>query len=204
MTRQDVTADAVLDAYMQGFNFKQIAEMFRCSDTLVKQRLMSIGEYEPKKIHKAEHGTRTMYVHHGCRCEACCKAEHEQYLKRPEAKLRRRVYSKHGDADCQPRRYDGHWKRQDNKRRYAILGSNPIHWTDIAERFDYRCAICGCDVDPSDTWESQTGRKCFGRNYPTVDHIVPISLGGKDTDDNVQLVCKHCNSKKGTRLEVSA
>ena len=56
----------------------------------------------------------------------------------------------------------------------------------------------------SDVWINDTGRKCFGRKYPTVDHIIPIKMGGTDTPDNVQLACKHCNSKKGARLEVSA
>ena len=67
-----------------------------------------------------------------------------------------------------------------------------------------KCAICGGEVDPTDRWVSESGRHCFGRNYPTVDHVVAIKNGGADTFDNVQLVHKHCNSKKGARLEVSA
>ena len=66
------------------------------------------------------------------------------------------------------------------------------------------CAICGTKVDPCDKWINESGRYCFGRNYPTVDHIVAIKNGGTDTYDNVQLACKRCNSKKGARLEVSA
>lgn len=50
----------------------------------------------------AEHGTRTMYVHYGCRCDACCKAEHEQYLKRKEAQQRKRLHSKWGDNSDNP------------------------------------------------------------------------------------------------------
>lgn len=154
----------------------------------------------------AEHGTRTMYVHYGCRCEACCRAEHEQYLKRPEAQKRRRVSSRWGEQDY--RKSDA--KRESDERRRAAMCSRPhahggqIRWFEIADDFDMKCAICGEEVDPSDTWVNDTGRPCFGRNYPTVDHIVAIKNGGTDTFDNVQLAHKHCNSKKGTRSEVGA
>lgn len=151
----------------------------------------------------AEHGTRTMYVHYGCRCEACCRAEHEQYLKRPESKSRKRVYSKHGDI---PKPSKSTVKRRENdKRRIAMLKGNserrkPIGWRDIADKFDMRCAICGCEVDPSDVWINENGRSCQGRRYPTVDHIIPLKHGGMDVIENVQLTCKHCNSKKGAKV----
>ena len=35
----------------------------------------------------------------------------------------------------------------------------------------------------------------------TLDHIVPRSRGGADTDSNLQLLCPACNSKKGTRTQ---
>lgn len=153
----------------------------------------------------AEHGTRTMYVHYGCRCEACCKAEHEQYLKRPEAKLRKRTYSKHGNV---PKIAKSERQRiYDATRRLAMRSREhehtaPISWREIADAFDMKCAICGCEVDPQDTWINETGRKCFGRSYPTVDHIVSLKNGGTDTFDNVQLACKRCNSIKGAKTEV--
>ena len=157
----------------------------------------------------AEHGTRTMYVHYGCRCEACCRAEHGQYLKRPEAKKRQRVFSKWGEIERRsPNKSEA--KRQANIKRWSALSKRPhahkgrIRWQEIADEFDMTCAICGTKVDPCDKWINESGRYCFGRNYPTVDHIVAIKNGGTDTYDNVQLACKRCNSKKGARLEVSA
>ena len=36
------------------------------------------------------------------------------------------------------------------------------------------------------------------RNFH-IDHIEPKSKGGQDTDDNLQLLCGHCNSVKGNR-----
>ena len=34
----------------------------------------------------------------------------------------------------------------------------------------------------------------------SVDHIVPRSQGGTDDDDNLQLLCRSCNSSKGGRF----
>lgn len=154
----------------------------------------------------AEHGTRTMYVHYGCRCDECCKAEHRQYLKRSEAKGRSRTFSKWGTDEI-PAPVKRESQRRSDANRYKILGersfthTHQIRWTEIAERFDMKCAICGCDVNQNDFWINEKGRKCFGRAYPTVDHIIPLKCGGTDSFDNVQLTCKHCNSKKGARYE---
>jgi hypothetical protein len=37
----------------------------------------------------------------------------------------------------------------------------------------------------------------------TLDHIVPWSLGGPDTEDNLQTLCAPCNSRKGDRIRGS-
>lgn len=151
-------------------------------------------------MHVAKHGTRTMYVHYGCRCDECCRAEHAQYLKRPEAKARKHTYSKHGDI---PLTAKSDSKRASDRRRWTAIASRPrahaktIRWQEVAELYGMTCSMCGIKTDPTDTWLSETGRKCFGRRYPTVDHIVAIKNGGTDTFDNVQLLCKRCNSKKG-------
>lgn len=205
MTRRDVDTVVVVGLYKQGVIPADIARMFNCSGAMIRDRLKRVGVYVKKPTpKKAEHGTRTMYVHHGCRCEACCRAEHEQYLKRPEVKLRRRTNSKHGDK--QPIKS----KSKQGAERWSALRNRehdcqkPIHWKQLTKRFGMNCAICGCETDPNDFWIDNNGRKCFGRSYPTVDHIVPLKLGGTDTFDNVQLACKRCNSKKGSRLEVFA
>lgn len=159
----------------------------------------------PRGQRTARHGTRTMYTHYGCRCEACCKAEHQQYLKRKETQQRRRTNSKWGDGEYNPSLSKSESQRRSDANRYKALTKdghayrNRIRWYDIAEQFNMTCAICGCKVDPTDTWTNKNGCICFGRKYPTVDHIIPLKYGGTDTLDNVQLACKRCNSAKGAR-----
>lgn len=53
----------------------------------------------------------------------------------------------------------------------------------VYERDGHACVECGCADDLS------------------LDHIVPWSWGGPDTEDNLRTLCRPCNSRKGDRLE---
>jgi 5-methylcytosine-specific restriction endonuclease McrA len=47
------------------------------------------------------------------------------------------------------------------------------------------------------------GNKCLycgATKRLTVDHIVPIKLGGPNIITNLQLLCRSCNSRKGTKI----
>lgn len=50
-------------------------------------------------------------------------------------------------------------------------------------------------------WERDnfTCRSCGSRKYLSVDHIIPESKGGDTNMDNLQTLCKRCNSKKGDK-----
>lgn len=59
----------------------------------------------------------------------------------------------------------------------------------------------------SQWWKRRVARGichyCGGRFSPkelTMDHIVPISKGGKSTRGNVAPCCKECNTKKKSKL----
>lgn len=55
---------------------------------------------------------------------------------------------------------------------------------EVFERDAYRCVTCG-------SWRSLT-----------CDHIVPESLGGETALENLQTMCRGCNSRKGTKSGV--
>lgn len=60
------------------------------------------------------------------------------------------------------------------------------------------CKICGGLCDYND-YEIKDDTIIVGNNYPSIDHIKPISKGGSHTWDNVQLSHKLCNSIKSDK-----
>jgi 5-methylcytosine-specific restriction endonuclease McrA len=57
-------------------------------------------------------------------------------------------------------------------------------WKVVCAKFENRCPACG--------------KSC----KLTADHIIPLSKDGSHNIENIQPLCKSCNSRKGTRLIV--
>lgn len=63
----------------------------------------------------------------------------------------------------------------------------------VFERDGWICQLCGDPVDPT--------RSPGDPMSATVDHVVPVSLGGDHTQDNCQLAHRACNSSKGNQID---
>ncbi len=77
-----------------------------------------------------------------------------------------------------------------NIRRRALEHNaiDTLTATDIKLAFEKQCGLCA-------------GIHCripMGHKY-TIDHKTPFFRGGNNTPDNIQLLCKPCNSSKGIR-----
>lgn len=71
--------------------------------------------------------------------------------------------------------------------RYARIkgnGGSFTHdeWNDLCALFGNVCLSCGSD------------------GPLTKDHVIPVTLGGKNTIDNLQPLCQTCNSRKGAKI----
>jgi len=60
-------------------------------------------------------------------------------------------------------------------------GVTAKQWREIRAAFDGKCAYCG---EPADT----------------LDHVIPLSLGGQHEPGNVVPACKRCNFRKHTKI----
>lgn len=102
-------------------------------------------------------------------------------------------------GSCKAGREREQWQGRNRRRRAALrqVPSEPYTLAEIAERDGYCCQLCRAPVDMDVPWPD--------RWSPTIDHVLPLALGGDDTRANVQLAHLACNSSKGaTMLEVAA
>ena len=83
--------------------------------------------------------------------------------------------------------YEWHWARGRKLKR--IPGDTPLRRKipevlrlAVYERDGHKCLHCGTTERLS------------------LDHIHPFSLGGPDTLENLQTICRPCNSRKGARV----
>jgi 5-methylcytosine-specific restriction endonuclease McrA len=78
--------------------------------------------------------------------------------------------------------------RMNAKRHELTKNDSPLSWTDIQFLVELQHNECiGC-------------ARTFSNELPyTLDHIHPLSKGGVLRLDNVQLLCRSCNSSKGNR-----
>ena len=58
------------------------------------------------------------------------------------------------------------------------------------------CQICGKPCDYSDYRYNENNIFIAGEDYPSKDHIVPLSLGGLHSWDNIRLAHRGCNSRE--------
>jgi hypothetical protein len=59
------------------------------------------------------------------------------------------------------------------------------------------CYLCGkpCDFDDIDK-----AKNAIGRNYPSIDHMIPVVRGGLHSWKNVKLAHVGCNASKGAKV----
>jgi hypothetical protein len=73
--------------------------------------------------------------------------------------------------------------RDSNRSRRAMPDTEwRVLRQQIFARDEYVCQYCGANEDL------------------TCDHIIPLSRGGTNDDDNLTTACRSCNSSKGSRL----
>lgn len=133
-------------------------------------------------------------------CARSAKRQHDalrmERLRRPKARVVCAECKETFEAKSRKAKYcsnrcrkhargDGH---QSRARKFGVK-REPFGVAEIYERDNWTCGICGDHVDPERKWPDQM--------CPSLDHIVPLSMGGSHTRDNAR--CAHwlCNSLRG-------
>lgn len=146
-----------------------------------KKKLLLIEEeeFEKRKQHPAIDYSVTVILRLSTLKGYIYDRKSETFYKNDIVSLANRLKNKNGsfyldrfiwDAICRVER-----GRVSNKMRFAIM-----------RRDGYRCCHCG-------------KRDTDGASLE-IDHIIPVSKGGKSVYDNLQTLCHNCNVEKGNRF----
>jgi 5-methylcytosine-specific restriction endonuclease McrA len=122
----------------------------------------------------------------GTKC--CCENHGQIHWNRKS-----RAEGRQKNAPWDERRKAHYHKRRALKLQ---LPADDIRPGDVYERDGWACNICSEPVDRDLSWPDPMS--------PSLDHVLPLSLGGHHTMENVALAHLSCNVRKGNRVEVDA
>jgi len=91
---------------------------------------------------------------------------------------------------CSRRCLDRYKKIKRRARKAKSVCFEVCRW-EIYERDNFHCYICGVKVIP--------GARNSNWKQATLDHVVPLQLGGHHADYNLRCCCRRCNCKKRSR-----
>jgi 5-methylcytosine-specific restriction endonuclease McrA len=115
------------------------------------------------------------------------KKQKKEYYEehKDEIKKASRGYSK-TEKGKMLKRQRSNKRRAQKKNLEATLTTK--QWAYILKKQNNRCNICG--------------KKFTAKRQPAQDHIIPIKHNGCYTSDNIQALCKSCNSSKKAKLDL--
>lgn len=143
-------------------------------------------------------------------CRDCTRAYFKTYYHEHKERLRdstkRWVSENKAKATLMWAEY--YKAHRDNYRDYhdRWIEENPERFQAIERKRQYRrrASLEDAGVFNAETWEGLCASfsylcvACYEPRPLTVDHIVPLSRGGTNHVDNLQPLCRSCNSRKGT------
>lgn len=164
-----------------------------CGQPYRKKQSSAVCSYQCLKKRQAIHREAMVRLQTGNRqrtCSECGKAFDNPY----GWGVSRTVCSKRCANRRMRRQGQSHGKSHTARARSrGSLADPTIRRVDIFERDQWKCQLCG-----------RTTPRRLLKDYrslqaPTLDHIVPLSIGGSHTVENLQCACRSCNSRKGAK-----
>lgn len=90
--------------------------------------------------------------------------------------------------------------RSDKRINESNLIDKDITLESLYDRDNGICYLCGTKCNYDDISITDEGYYIAGKTYPSIDHVNPLSKGGKHSWDNVKLAHYRCNTLKSDKI----
>lgn len=135
----------------------------------------------PEKAREmAKKASRKFYQDHK---ELVIRQNKERSLRNPEKTSARKKACLQAWSKLNPERINQYCRDRRARSKNAEGRVSYKDWISLCEKYGNRCLSC----ERNDVKMTQ-------------DHVIPLKLGGSNTIDNIQPLCKSCNSKKHTKI----
>lgn len=185
----------VEDYYRIGGTINDIAKIYHRSQDTVRNAIRKYGHGIKFCERNSPRITNDELFAEICKGNNC-KAIAKQYNTTPETIYRR---ARKLGIKISSVGWGGHWFERCTHYGRCENFDDTITLDAVITKYDGICQLCGQKVDKTNIVNGH-----IRKNYPTVDHIIPLSKGGTHTWDNVQLAHMGCNSGKCDRIDYTA
>jgi len=152
-------------------------------DKVKRDRKKYPQRYNPrgKRLYYLRHPEKVLSLNRRSwyRNKAYRLAQHRQYYERHKAVIlaQQKKYKQENSEKV---------RLWEHARRARLNGTSDKvtreQWEAVLRAYKFRCAYCGCQA-----------------NKLQMDHVIPISRGGRHTIQNAVPACGSCNTRKGTK-----
>ena len=105
--------------------------------------------------------------------------------------------NKYCSDDCKRKSLN---RKMDHRIRKKYKSNTDITLKKLFNRDKGVCWLCGDKCDYEDYSRDEKGSFIAGKNYPSIDHVYPLSKGGLHTWNNVRLAHFYCNTIKSDKV----
>ena len=104
-------------------------------------------------------------------------------------------------SDVCSRKYNNRVKEVN--KRWRLIDNGGVGWdislSKLIKRDNNTCHICNGKCNKKDYIKNGQGHFIVGKDYPSIDHVTPVSKGGTHTWDNIKLAHHYCNFIKSDK-----